>query len=195
VLTEQGAALFLAAARGGKSTMAASFAAAGSTLISDDLVGLAEDAGEWRVLPGPARLKLAPGILCHLGLKPETLASVEGHPDKRWLRQAQVEWVRFSEDPCRLHRIYLLARVREVRSGSCGPLLEALTPLEAVQEVLRHGLAAGAAEVLGSRADRMERIARLAESVPLRRVTYPRGFECLGRVRDAVLTDLAGPDS
>ena len=58
VVTRSGAIAFLGASGRGKSTLAAAFAAAGGTLLTDDGLLLDETGGAFRVVPGHASIRL-----------------------------------------------------------------------------------------------------------------------------------------
>jgi hypothetical protein len=57
----------------GKSTLAAAFVAAGHAMLADDHLVVAHDAGGYRALPGPPRLRLWPASLPVIEAEPATL--------------------------------------------------------------------------------------------------------------------------
>ena len=63
---------------------------------------------------------------------------------------------------------------------------------EAVIALVRHSFAARAVQALGWQPRRLRFFADLAQQVPLRRLSYPSGFQHLPRVGQAILRDLGG---
>jgi hypothetical protein len=56
-------------------------------------------------------------------------------------------------------------------------------------ELLHHSFIPHAVQALGWQRHRLPSFAQLLQTVPLRRLRYPSGFEHLPRVREAVLAD------
>ena len=57
-------------------------------------------------------------------------------------------------------------------------------------ELVRHSFSARMVEAAGLAPHRLELFTTMARQVPMRRLTYPSGFEHLARVRQAILDDL-----
>ena len=69
--------------------------------------------------------------------------------------------------------------------------VEGLRPRDAVIELLRHSFSPHLVEAAGWQSQRLGFFARLVERVPVRRLSYPTGFEHLPSVCAAIQEDLA----
>jgi hypothetical protein len=178
----------------GKSTLAAALLTAGCSLLGDDLLPL-----EVARAPGtpPRALAIAPRIR----LWPETIEHLLGpgavdrfepvHPSttKRWVpvgAEAGEDLGRFDDRPRPLGVVYLPER----RGAVDRPTFETLAPGQAVIELVRHSFLARMVEALGWQPRRLGLLARVAETVPVRRLVYPDGWERLDDTVEALLGDL-----
>ncbi len=180
------AVAFAAGRRGGKSSLAAVFLERGAALLGDDVLALRCDADGCVGLPSYPELRLWPPAAERL--LPGRMATARVHPelDKQVVAVGEGGFGRFRASAARVARIYLLER--EERAGRIE--LRATTPRDAVIDLLRCSFTPFLAEAAGRRALRLERLAQLAETVPVRRLSFPSGFERLPEVRQAVLRDL-----
>ena len=65
-----------------------------------------------------------------------------------------------------------------------------VSPRDAAMELVRHSFIATIVEADEMQPDRLDFIAELVQSVPVRRVTYPSGLNNLSYVRSRILEDL-----
>jgi hypothetical protein len=184
VVVDGAGVAFLGGSAFGKSTLAASFLGAGDRLLTDDLLVVQESAGTVVAYPGPPRIKLFPEMASRF------LGRAGGdrmNPDTGKLI-VPLDESRACADPVPLKALYVLAPPQE----SCrqpGVRSEALAPRETVIELVKASFntrATGAGRV----ARQFTLTARLADTLPVKRLTYPRQVECLKDVRDMVLTHL-----
>jgi hypothetical protein len=173
---------FLGGSAFGKSTLAASFLAAGYRLLTDDLLVVQESSGAVVAYPGPPRIKLFPEMARRF------LGEVAGdrmNPDTGKLI-VPLDESRTWAEPVPLAAMYVISSPQEGcrQSGVTG---QALSPRETVIELLKGTFNS---RVVG--ASRVQRhftlTARLAELLPVKRLTYPRHVECLKDVQDMVLS-------
>jgi hypothetical protein len=159
------AVAFLGRSGIGKSTLCAELARTGGEVVCDDGLALyAAPDGGWRCAFGPPLLKLWPSALTgRLGIDPAPLARVHAGLEKRLLPLAATA----SAAAPPLAAVCFLAPRRR-RNGS--PRLAPVAPREAVVALVEHSLAAAPAAALGLSRARFETLARIAESVPLRRL-------------------------
>jgi hypothetical protein len=185
---EGGAAAFLASNRGGKSSLAASFVQAGAELLTDDLLAVeAGDAG-WVGHSGYPRMRLWPDQARRFAGDVEGLAPVSPAIPKLLVPLERLGGA-FHSGPLPLRALYLPERRigpaedREVR-------IEPASPRRALIELARHSFLARMVEAAGLQPARLLCLARLAEQVPVRALSFPDGVEYLPEVIAAVQADL-----
>ena len=107
VAVDEQAIALVGAPGAGKSTTAAAFAQCGFSVISDDVVALAEDGKSFRVQPGYPRVNLWPDSVGALCGSDEALPRITPTWDKRYLALGD-NGPRFASEPLPLGAIYLL---------------------------------------------------------------------------------------
>jgi hypothetical protein len=173
------AVAFLGGPGWGKSTLAAALHARGHPIVADDIVAVRLADARATVLPGFPQLKLWPETVSTLGGDPDGLARVVAGAHKR-LRPSPAG---FSHDELPLAGIYVLA-------DEGGPQVEPLEPADAVIELVRHAWAARSLHATAP-AERLSRFARLAETVPVRRLRRPMALESLAELGEFVEREVA----
>jgi len=151
----------------GKSTLASSFALAGTPLLSDDAVFLDRARGRWMAVPA------YPGV---------RLVSRQG--GKRRLTPAH--GVRFESRRRPLRRVYLLDA--STRAGG-RPRVERLAPRDAIMALLEYAFLLDTSD-RHRMAGHFGRVAEAAKGIDVRKLVYPRKMSVLAQVREAVLADL-----
>lgn len=189
VALEGRAVAFVGESGVGKSTLCAVLARSGAEFVADDGLPLREDGdGRWRCAHGPPQLKLWPSALEErLGLSAAGLPRVHAALEKRLLPSPRSG----SVDPARgpeLAAVYVLERRA---AGDGGVSSARCTAREALVHLIEHSLAGGPAAALDLSAIRLDRLARVAARVPVRRLRYPAGADSWRLVRKAVSQDLA----
>jgi hypothetical protein len=168
----------------GKSSLGASFVKAGYRLLTDDLLVVAEKGGRFMAHPGAPRVKLFPKIakvvfgkgvqgLCLEPLTPKLIIPLDERRSHR--------------TPVPLKAIYVLtppgARVPQQ------VIIRQLSPRRAFLELVRNTFNMSVSEP-----DRLERqfalATRLATTVPVKSLSYPRELRMLADARTAILDDL-----
>ncbi len=174
-----GAVAFAAESGRGKSTLAANFAVSGFRFLTDDglvventdqgfdvlpshpSIRLWADSEEALIVPGA---KMAPGL--SFTSKSRFLAGDE---------------VRFCDQPRPLRRVYFLG------DGSAStPTFQRLSPAEALVEWVKHSFLLDVEEK-PRLASHFDQVAKLANQPIHYRLDYPRRFEDLARVREAIV--------
>ena len=171
----------------GKSTLAAEFLQAGHRLLTDDLLILRKAGRQILAYPGPPRIKLLPEMTGRfLG---EAKRSFPMNP------QTQKLIVPLSRD-CACHvaipfaGFYVLPSPEEMSLGS-NIHIRALSRKEAFLRLL--GSAFNISDLHPHRLQRQfETTEALANSIVVKRLSYPRELEYLPQVREAILSDLVG---
>lgn len=163
----------------GKSSLAAAFLRAGHPLVTDDLLVLSEEDGRCLVQPGIPRIKLYPRVARQLLGVRRTAPRMNPGTAKLVLPLSRSQSVR-SALP--LDRLYLLRRGPAVR-------IAPLSQGRAFLGILRATF--NSIQVDRERLVRQFAFARrLAASVRVRRVSYPRRLGVIERVREAIIADL-----
>jgi hypothetical protein len=181
------AVAFLGSNAFGKSSLAACFLEAGSRLLTDDLLILGESRNRLLAYPGPPRLKLFPKIARRF-FSQDATNPVHMNPDTDKLI-LPIEERRRHGRPIALDAIYALAAPRDACRTPCVSI-ERLSPREAFLELLKGTFNRRLVDQ-----PRLQRqfgfMARLADLVAVKRLTYPRAIDRLPEVREAVRADLA----
>lgn len=190
VVVEGRAIGFMAANRGGKTGLAAAFMAAGEPLLSDDLLPV--EPGEERLLarPGYPQMRMWPDEVEHFLGNRRTFARVHPGLEKLRVPVGKDGFGAFHPATAPLACLYVPER-RSVdqRPGECR--IAPLSPRRALIELVRCSFSPFLVEAAGLQPERLDLLARLARSVPVRRLVYPSGLERLPEVRRAVLADRA----
>ncbi len=186
VVLDGEAVAFLGGNAFGKSTLAACFLARGGRMLTDDLLIVRESDGIVRAYPGPARLKLFPGIARRL------LGNVGGAPrmnvDTRKLI-LPLDSTGVCATPAPLRAIYSVAPPRDAARRP-HVAVERVSRRRAFVELLR-GTLNRRSRGPARRTRQFSTLARIVETVPIRTLSFPRSLERLTEVCDAVLDDLA----
>lgn len=208
-----GAVGFLAGNHAGKSTLSVSLLAAmptaatraaGAALLTDDILALEQVGGVWHGRPGYPQVRLWPeAVEALLGLDPELLRRVHPACSKRRVEidfsgasdagsslvTAKTPAVgRFCAEARPLRALYL---PRRLDAAGAAIHIELLSMQEALFELLRCSfLPPDLLAAVGLQAERLELLSRLVRDVPVKRLTYPSGYEGLPRVHEAVLADI-----
>lgn len=171
---------FVAAAGGGKSTLAGTMVRSGARLVADDLLALTHDGTGWVVLPGPPHMRLWPQE-AHALFPTTPQRPVWSGVSK--LRIALPDAAAPRSGATRLVRLFLLSR----REGSESETrIRPLTRQEALIGLLRNAAEPGLTRALGIEAARVRRLARLVSEVPVLSLELGSGAP----VREALARDL-----
>ena len=188
VQTREGAIAFLGRTGWGKSTLTASFWQEGFPVLTDDCLILAKAGGKLAAHPSYSSLRLWPD---------SQSALFEDHLP--WLRMAHyTQKLRLDldrekppscPDPVPLRRLYILSPPGETenrKSISITPV----SPREAFLELVRNAYRLDITDQKKVRKE-FESLGWLTASLEVRRLSFPRDFPLLDKVRRAILTDLS----
>lgn len=189
VVVDGRAVAFLGASTFGKSSLAACFVAGSYPLLTDDILRLHQERGQFMAFPGPPRLKLFPKVArLFLG---EDSRGLHMNPNaQKFVFPLSSEQTHASPVP--LAAIYAITAPRDVHRSQRIDI-GTHSPMEALLKVLSftHN------DQLTDRG-RLERhftaARRLVEVVPVRKLSYPRVLSSLPEVRDTILADLQRAD-
>lgn len=185
-----GAVAFMASNKGGKSSLAAAFVEAGHPLLTDDILGIQELDGGLEALPGVPSMRMWPDQAQRFVADWEHFPRAHPRHAKRRIPVGPGGFGRFIDRPLPLCCLYIPDR------GTAGSQIriEPVPAGEAVIEMIRGSFLSYAVHELGFTPARLPLLGRIAAQVPVRRLTYPDGFDHLPDVRQAILADLADLD-
>jgi hypothetical protein len=172
---------------GGKSGLAAGMIAAGAALLTDDLLVLEERNGLWEVRPSYPQMRMWPDEAEHFLGSFVDLPLVQRDSEKRSVAVGEGGFGTFLDVSTPLACIYLPTRVE----GADAVEIQPLSRSEALIELVRHSFSPRLMEAAGLQPARLDHLARLVRSVPVRRLVYPSGFERLGEVAGELLQQAA----
>ena len=181
VVVGDGAIGFLGDCGRGKSTLGAAFVRAGHRLLTDDLLVLRDDHGSVRAAAGPARLKLfrrpARRVLGR---------GVRGTPmNDRGGKLVFPLGPRAARGDAPLRALYVLRPGHGHRVA-----IHALSPRRAFVELTRNTFNACVLDA-ARLARQFDLAARVAASVPVKTLAYPRRLDRLAAVRAAIEADVS----
>lgn len=174
----------------GKSTLAASFARHGHGFLTDDGLELSDTPEGHQAHPSHSSLRLWPDSLGQLLPADAELADPIQHSTKsRVLADARLPHV---DKPLPLKAIYVLER-EDVAEVS----ITEMKPAEALIGLVNHSFLLNIDDRAAT-ARHFERVTDLARSLPIFRLDYPRRYDRLADVREAVIRhtlQYTGPDA
>lgn len=187
VVTVDGAGAALLGDSGyGKSSLAASFVGAGHRLLTDDLVVLTESTSGFAVQPGPSRLKLYPQAVRRLlPLAPGTRIMP---PMPKLIVKLGRRQVTSKATP--LTAVYVLVPPARRAGAGTGVTIRRMWKRQACLAIIRNTFNASVTDA-GRLSRQFALATRVAGTVPVKLISYPRTFRALPAVRDAILADLA----
>jgi hypothetical protein len=171
----------------GKSTLGAAFLQEGCALLTDDLLVVTERGGRVSAYPGPARIKLLPGVARRL-LGRTTVGTPMNAGTTKLVIPLDGGGAAPGPGPFPLRAIYVLNAPRE-RSRRTGIAIRSLPLRRAFLAVVRNTFNPVVADP--ARLGRLlDQAARLALKVPLKSLSFPRTWASLPAVRRAIRADL-----
>lgn len=178
------AVAFVSRHGGGKSGLAAAMLRAGASLLTDDLLVLEELADRWEVRPAYPEMRMWPDEAACFAGPPERLPLVQEDSEKRRVAIGPGGFGSFRDASTPLSCIYLASRRPETAGGV---EIQPVSRSEALIELIRHSFSPRLVEAAGLQPARLDRLARLVRSVPVRRLSYPSGFDRLPEVAETLL--------
>lgn len=181
------AAAFLSTHGAGKTGLAAALMRAGGELLTDDLLPVAEREGAFLGLPGYPQMRMWPDEADWFLGGFEGLPLVHSELSKRRVAVGPDGFGSFCDRPLPLACVYLPERLPD---PSAPVTIREISPRDALIELVRHSFSPFLVEAAGLQAQRFDRFARLVREVPVRRLSYPTGFDRLPYVAEVLLRDL-----
>ena len=183
--TPSGVCAFIGPAGTGKSTLAASFAAAGYTIFCDDCLVLRRSSGV-ACLPGYAGVRLWSDSLAALGEQGVIPSKVAGYTAKRRIVK---QTGRFTSSSRPLIAIYRINRPIDRDQVSTTVRIEPLTGRAAFMELVSSAFVLDVSEP-ATLLRHFRCIEQLVSQVPIAHLMLPDDFALLPTARHAILDDL-----
>jgi hypothetical protein len=171
---------------GGKSGLAAAMVRAGCALVTDDLLVLEKREDRWEARPSYPEMRMWPDEAAYFVGASESLPLVQSDSEKRRVAVGggSGAFGSFQAASLPLACIYLASRRPEADGGV---EIQPVSRSEALIELVRHSFSPRLVEAAGLQPARLDRLSRLVRQVPVRRLSYPSGFERLPEVAEALL--------
>ncbi|PKN92371.1 MAG: hypothetical protein CVU44_14630 [Chloroflexi bacterium HGW-Chloroflexi-6] len=191
VVVNDHAIAFLADSGQGKSTLTTAFLQAGFPLLTDDKLPLDEkDGGIW-ARSGTPLIRFFPEVAEMLVDDHQELDLILPGFSKRIAHIEHDAQGHFCPVPMPLACIYILER-NGMEDAKQKITFHLLPQREAVMELIRYDFTTRINAVLGFSVARLGFYSKMAASIPVKRLSYPTGYDCLPEVRNAILKDLDG---
>jgi hypothetical protein len=176
-----GVVAFLGKSGQGKSTTAGALHQLGYPIVTDDVLALdLSNLENITVLPSFPNLRLWPESVTSLGHIPENLPQVYPNSQKRFRQVSDG----FQQTPLPLKKIYVLEYATERE-------IEILTPHQAFLEVTRQSYPGQALlKATGTVATKFQLSTKLANSIPVCRLTRPRSLSTLSDLARFIENDI-----
>lgn len=166
----------------GKSSLVAAMCEHGARFLTDDVLALGNGDGRRRALPAFPRVSLTPETRDALGIERQQVASMDGIPFEPWFDVE--EW--FDPDPVTVNVIYLL----EERGGVESPVIRRIDGRAAMERLAGHSVRSGGLDLAEPLGRQFRQCAELCQSVPVKVLERPNGFETMPDVVGRVEADL-----
>lgn len=182
------AAAFLAGNHGGKTNLAVTLMEGGAPLLTDDVLPVEEVEPGFRAHPGYPEIRLWVRDAARFGLaRAADLPTVHPAYDKRIVPVGEGGLGSFRCEPCPLAALYLPQRRADLEA----PRTEAVAPANAVLALIAGSYLPRLVVGAGLQGRRLERLARLVERVPVRRLVLPEGPDRLPEVVPLIRGEIA----
>jgi hypothetical protein len=187
VVVDDAAIVFLQDSGSGKSTLTATFLSHQHALLTDDILAVNVTPRTVWGRPGYPQLRLFPEVAQHFVANTDKRTSVHSPLGKVRIPVGVPGLGTFCKRPATISHIYVLNRVED---DGVTITINDLTPTDGLRELIRGSSAAHTTDALGLQPRRIPRLARIAETVPIRRLTYPCGMQHLNDIYNAVVNDI-----
>jgi hypothetical protein len=168
----------------GKSTTAAAFACSGFSVLSDDVVALADKASQFYVQPGYPRVNLWPDSVQQLFGAKDALPRITPTWDKRYLALGQ-NGHHFTSSPLPLGAIYIL----DGRDAALpAPIIEEISGKEAFMALVGNTYVNYLLDQ-NMRRTEFDVLSRMVSEIPIRRVRAPEEPSAIFNLCEAIAAD------
>lgn len=175
----------------GKSTLTCALARRGARVLADDALVVSRRSGRMTATPAYPALRVWPDVLTALG-RDDRAPLVTADRQKR--RLDPTDDLQFSDQPCALTHVYILAVGESVDSGcsadpNAGVRIERLAKRAGVMSLLSNLYVLDPIDA-GRLGEQLDAVCTLANCVETRILRFPRDLSRLPEVCDAIQRDL-----
>ena len=172
----RGAIAFLGLSRSGKTTLAGAFARSGHPFLTEDVIDIDRRGEDYWIRPKPSPLRLFADSAAHLMGFDATFDMQDGKQEV-----ADEAALPFASDPVPLRRIFVLGADHAAKLA-----IRRYSAPEALAVMLEHAFILDVEDAARLR-EHFLRIADLGQAVPCHSLDYPRDYNELPAVIDAIL--------
>jgi hypothetical protein len=166
----------------GKSSLVTAMCQRGHRFLTDDVLTVVETDGVWRAVPSFPRISLAPETREALDFDRPKVASADGTSFGPWFDVED----RFEHDPVPVDVIYVL----EERGGVESPNSRTTEGQRSMERLIRHSVLSPGLDLTDPFGRQFRQCAELCQSVPVKVLERPDGFETIPDVIGRVEADL-----
>jgi hypothetical protein len=192
VLTQEGAIAFAGATGMGKSTLAGSFLSARHPLLSDDCLAIMEKNQDIYAVPAYPGLRLWEDASAWLFGKGKMHNNVAHYTDKYQI-DIEIQKETYYTEPQQLKRVYIIVAPPESKEKT-DIVIEPLSHRDSFMALVQYAFRLDITDqnMLKRQFHFLERV---ASCVSVRRLIFPKDFNLLPAVREAILDDLKNTDN
>ena len=166
----------------GKSSLVTAMCQRGHRFLTDDVLAVVETDGVWRVVPSFPRLSLAPETRETLNFDRPKVAPADGTSFGPWFDIED----RFEHDLVPVDVIYILAE----RGGVESPNVRAIEGQRSMERLIRHSVLSPGLDLTDPLGRQFRQCTDLCQSVPMKLLERPDGFEAMADVVDHIEADM-----
>ena len=165
----------------GKSSLATAMCQRGHRFLTDDVLAVVETDGSQRAVPSFPRTSLSPETRDALGFDGQRVAAMDDRPEDWFDIKDQ-----FGTEPTQIDVLYVL----EERGGVDSPEIRTLDGQTAMERLTEHVIQFPGLETSNSLARLFHECIDLCQSVPVKLLERPDGFEAMPDVVDHIKEDI-----
>ena len=166
----------------GKSSLVTAMCQRGHRFLTDDVLTVVETDGIWRAVPSFPRISLAPETCEALDVDRPKVAPVDGTSFGPWFDVED----RFEHEPVPVDVIYIL----EDRGGIDSPKSWTIEGQQSMERLIQHLVLSPGLDLTDPLGRQFRQSTDLCQSVPVKLLKRPDGFETIPDVVDRVEADL-----
>ena len=173
---------FLGPQDAGKSSLVTAMCQRGHRFLTDDVLAVVETDDLWQAVPSFPRISLAPETREALGVDRPKVASADVTSFGPWFDVED----RFEHDPVPVDVIYVL----EKRGGVDSPNSWTIEGQESMERLIQHSVLSPGLDLTDPLRRQFRQCTDLCQSVPVKLLERPDGFEAMAEVVDHIEADL-----
>ena len=166
----------------GKSSLVTAMCQRGHRFLTDDVLTVVETDGLWRAVPSFPRISLAPETREALDVDRPKVAPVDGTSFGPWFDVED----RFEHDPVPVDVIYIL----EERGGVESPNSRTIKGQRSLERLIQHSVLSPGLDLTDPLGRQFRQCTDLCQSVPVKLLERPDGFEAMADVVDHIEADM-----